>query len=297
MSSDPRLLRSFVVLASELHFGRAAARLDVAQPALSQQIARLERQLGVVLFARTRRSVELTEAGAALLPAARASVDAARSLDELAASLARGEQGELRVGLSPGAHYLAQSVLTAFREARPQVRIRAAQDSSGALAQQVGEGGLDVAIGFCTDPPGGVVCEPLRREPAVLAVPAGHPLAKRATVALSELEDEAFALVDADDGAGYNRAVLERCPAAGFEPRTPEQPAGPMAWEAAVRGEGRVGLTTRTSAPSTARGIALVDLDPVVTFPLELVHPDGPEAARPPAARAFVATARAVAAQ
>ena len=295
MSSDPRLLRSFVTLADELHFGRAAERLSVAQPALSQQIARLERQLGVVLFARTRRSVELTEAGRAALPAARAAVEAAAGVDAIGAAFARGEQGELRVGLSPGAHYVAQAVLAGFRDARPQVRIRAAQDSSGALARDVARGALDVAIGFCTAPRDGIRCEHLADEPAVVAVPAGHPLAARASIALGDLRAETFALVDAEDGAGYNAAVIDRCRAAGFEPRTPDRPAGPMAWETAVRTEGCVGLTTRSAAPSTARGIRLLRLEEPIAFPLDLVHPDTPPAARPPAATAFAGVARAVA--
>src|SRR5918998_4033317 len=102
MSGDPRLLRAFVVLARELHFGRAAVALHVTQPALSQQIRRLEEQLGVALFARTRSSVELTDAGRAALPHARRAVDAAAAVTDVAAAFARGERGELRVGLSPG---------------------------------------------------------------------------------------------------------------------------------------------------------------------------------------------------
>src|SRR5918997_3091746 len=101
MTLDPRLLRPFVVLAEELHFGRAAQRLHVTQPALSQQLKRLEGQLGVELFARTRASVELTEAGAAILDAARAAVAAAAEAEALAADFARAARGRLRIGISP----------------------------------------------------------------------------------------------------------------------------------------------------------------------------------------------------
>jgi DNA-binding transcriptional LysR family regulator len=292
MTLDPRLLRAFVALAAELHFGRAAARLHVTQPALSQQIARLERQLGVRLFDRTRTRVELTEAGAAMLAPARTAVDAAAAVEEIALAHVRGEAGELRLGLSPGAHYVAQPLLAELARQRPKLRVRAYVDNSGALAEQVADGRLELALGFCTEPRDGVACERLREEPAVVAVADDHPLAGRTTVALAELAGETFALVDAHDGAGYNRAVADRCRAAGFEPRTHPDPRGPMAWETAVRTERCVGLTTRSSAPSTARGIRLLELDPPMTFPLELVQPAGPEAARRPAAQAFAALAR-----
>ena len=292
MTLDPRLLRAFVTLAGELHFGRAAARMHVTQPALSQQIARLERQLGIRLFDRTRTRVELTEAGAAALESARTAVGAAAAVEEISHSHAEGDAGELRLGLSPGAHYVAQSLLAEFARRRPAVRVRASQDSSGALAEQVADGRLDLAIGFCTEPRAGVECEPLRDEPAVVAVASDHPLAGRASVALTELSAETFALVDARDGAGYNRAVAERCRAAGFEPRIRRDPHGPMAWETAVRSERCVGLTTRSAAPSTARGVRLLELDPPASFPLELVQPTAPDTARRPVARAFAALAR-----
>jgi LysR family transcriptional regulator, benzoate and cis,cis-muconate-responsive activator of ben and cat genes len=290
--TDPRLLRPFVALADELHFGRAAERLHVTQPALSQQIARLEGQLGVRLFERTRTRVELTEAGAAMLPAARAAVESAAAAAEIARSHAQGEAGELRLGLSPGAHYVAQPLLAEFARRRPKVRVRARTDSSGALAEQVADGRLELALGFCTEPREGVVCAWLRDEPVVVAVAAGHPLAARPQVALAELADETFALVDSRDGAGYNRAVVAHCRNAGFEPRTRPDPHGPMAWETAVRSEGCVGLTTRSSAPSTARDVRLLELDPPATFPLELVQPAAPETSWRPAARAFAALAR-----
>jgi DNA-binding transcriptional LysR family regulator len=292
MTSDPRLLRPFVALADELHFGRAAERLHITQPALSQQIARLERQVGVTLFERTRTRVELTEAGEAMLRPAREAVEAATAADETARSHARGEAGELRLGLSPGAHYLAQTLLADFAQARPHVRVRAHTDSSGALAAAVADGTLDLALGFCTGAGDGVVRTHLRDDRVVLAVADDHPRAGADRVALAELTDEVFALVDAHDGAGYNDAVVELCRAAGFEPRTHARPRGPMAWETAVRTEGCVGLTTRYSAPSTARGITLLDLEPPATFPLELIEPDRP--ARRPVAQAFAALARDV---
>jgi DNA-binding transcriptional LysR family regulator len=295
MALDPRLLRPFVALADELHFGRAAKRLHVTQPALSQQVARLERQIGVPLFARTRTRVELTDAGAAMLEPARAAVAAAASAEEVGRGYASGELGELRLGISPGAHYVAQALLAELASRHPNMRVRARQDSSGLLAQQVAAGRLELAIGFCTEPVEGTVCEVLRDEPAVVAVAADHPLADRESVALADLVGETFALVDGRDGAGYNRAVVELCRAAGFEPRVPDDPHGPMAWETAVRRERCVGLTTRVSAVSTARGVRLLELEPVATFRLDLVRPDAPEGAMRPAGRAFAALAREVA--
>jgi DNA-binding transcriptional LysR family regulator len=297
MSGDPRLLRPFVVLADELHFGRAAERLDITQPALSQQIKRLELQLGVRLFARTRARVELTEAGEAVLAPARVAVEAAETIDDLARGFGRGEVGELRLGISPGAHYVAQALLEEFARRRPQIRVRASQDNSGALAGQIAAGRLEVALGFCTAPTVGVLREPLLEEPAVVAVAAGHRLAKRRAVTLRELSEETFALVDGQDGRGYNRAVVSLLRGAGFEPRTVPDPQGPMAWETAVRAQGCVGLTTRSAAASTARGIRLLRLDPPTTFQLELLQPAAPEDARRPAGRAFAELARERAAQ
>src|SRR4051794_30054248 len=100
MGCDPRLLPSFVVLSEELHYLRAAERLHIAQPALSQQIKRLETQLGVRLFERSRHSVELTDAGRALLVHARQALQATDVLEDLARRLAGGEQGAVRIGIS-----------------------------------------------------------------------------------------------------------------------------------------------------------------------------------------------------
>jgi DNA-binding transcriptional LysR family regulator len=292
MNPDPRLWRAFVVLNEELHFGRAAERLGVTQPALSQQIARLERQLGVGLFSRSRRHVEPTEAGAAILESARAAVAAGESAAETARAFARGDRGELRLGLSPGVHYLAQGLLAVYSEHHPGVRIRARQDSSGLLAAALAASELDLAIGFCAAPTPGVAIERVRDEPVVVAVATRHRLAHHELVALEDLREERLALVDPGDGPGYNRAVVELCREAGFEPRALEDPRGPMAWETAVRQGACVGLTAKSAAVSAARGVRLLQLRPPRSFPIQLLwSQDRP---RTEAASAFAELVRRV---
>jgi len=286
---DPRLLRPFVVLAEELHFGRAARRLHLTQPALSQQIARLERQLGVQLFDRTPHRVELSDAGRSVLEPARAAVRAAEAVVAGARAHAGGEAGTLALGFSPGAHYVAQTALAELARERPALRVSARQDNTGVLARLVAAGELEIALGFCAEPVDGIENEVVREERVVLAVGERHPLAGRGSAALEELADETFALVDAHDGAGYNAAVRELCRGAGFEPRTPPDPHGPLAWETAVRLRGCVGLTTRASAAATAQGVRVLRLEPPVAFGIHLLT--APEAG--PAARAFAALARA----
>jgi DNA-binding transcriptional LysR family regulator len=281
---DPRLLRPFVVLAEELHFGRAAARLHITQPALSQQIARLERQLAVRLLERTTHRVELSPAGRAVLEPARAAVRAADAAAAAARAHAAGEAGELTLGFSPGAHYVAQAALARLARERPALRVRARQDNTGVLVRLVAAGELEVALGFCAEPAAGVERAVVQAERVVLAVGERHPLARRDAVALADLAAETFALVDAQDGAGYNAAVREHCRAAGFEPRTLADPHGPLAWETAVRLNGCVGLTTRASSASTAHGVRLLRVEPPVAFAIHLLT----GAALAPGARAFI---------
>ena len=285
MDHDVRLLRSFVVLAETLHFGRAAERLHISQPTLSQQIGRLERQLGVTLLDRSSRRVALSAAGTAVLEHARAAVAAAEAVDAIAREHANGRRGPLRLGFSPGVHYLAHRVLA---ELDPGVRVSARQDNTGVLCELVARGELEIALGFCPEPRAGVVAETVAEEPALVAVREDHPLARRGSVALADLERATFALVDAAGGAGYNRAVVERCRSAGFEPRTAPDPHGPLAWETAVRSGGCVGLTTRSAAAGTVRGVRLVRVRPRVTFPIAVLRPESPLS---PAARSFAGLA------
>ena len=251
MDHDARLLRSFVVLAETLHFGRAAERLHLSQPTLSQQIRRLERQLGVTLLDRSSRHVALSEAGAAVLEHARAAVAAAAAVDAIAREHAEGRRGALRLGFSPGVHYLAQRLLA---ELGPGVQVSARQDNTGVLADLVARGELEIALGFCPAPRPGVEVEPVAEEPAFVAVREDHPLAGRRSVALADLARDTFALVDAASGPGYNHAVVQRCRAAGFEPRTASDPHGPLAWETAVRSAAASG--SPRARPPPARSAA-----------------------------------------
>jgi DNA-binding transcriptional LysR family regulator len=291
---DPRLFSAFVAVADELHFGRAAQRLHVAQPAVSQQLQRLEKQLGVRLFERTRHHVALTTAGEYVLPYARQALAATAAVSDAAREAAGDAPVSLEVAFTPGVHYLAERVLAAFARTRPDVHVRAIADNTGAISRLVSGGSVELALGFASSPTHGVHRERLCDEPVVVAVSRTHPLASRVSVRPAELATHTIAMVDARDGAGYNDATQQICRRAGFEPRRPPNPSGPMAWETAVRSKRCVGLTTRISAASTLRDINVIRLEGDATFGIDLLTPAG-IGTLSPAADAFAHYARRVA--
>jgi DNA-binding transcriptional LysR family regulator len=266
-------LRTFVAVAEELSFTAAARRLHTSQQPISATVRRLEQQIGVRLFERTTRRVALTAAGRAVLPSARAAVDAGDRFAQAAAAQRDGEPGVLRVGLSPGVHYRAQSLVDAFHDRSPRTCVEVREALTETLVEHVAAGEIDVALGFCVRPRDDVRVTPVLDERVVLVVRADHPLARREQLSLDALAEERFAFVDEADGAGYNEAVRAACLAAGFVPRTSPAPTGPMAWESAVANHGCVGLTTRMASASTLPGTVLVDIDPVVTLPVHVVWP------------------------
>ena len=293
MDADLRLLRYFVAVAEELHFTCAAARLHMAQQPLSAAIRRLEADLGVQLFDRTTRRVELTEAGRALLEPARVALRAAEDALAAARAAGRGMAGELRVGRSHGARYGLEPLFAALAERHPALRLRFRQDSRAPLLADVRDGRLDLAVTFCTRIPADLEHERLRAEPLVAAVAATHPLADRRTVALHELRDETFALDGSGDNPDYDDAIMEACRRSGFEPRTRPTAEMHRAWPDVIAAQACVGLTARSSIHAVNRDLRLLDLAEPIVVPIDLVWRSPPR----PTVQAVVATARAVRAE
>jgi len=200
MDLDLRLVRAFLAVADELHFGRAAEELGIAQPVLSQQVQRLERRLGVTLLTRTSRSVALTPAGVALRDRGRALLrQADAGLDEVA-RIARGEVGRLEIGMvhstvAIGAADLGPvESIRRFRARHPDVEVRVREGFTVDLMDALGRGELDVAVVRDPDPTPGVELRELVTEPFVAVVPAAHPLADADEVDAALLADEPFVL-------------------------------------------------------------------------------------------------------
>ncbi len=191
-----RQLRYAVAVAETRNFTRAAAQCFVAQSALSQQVRNLERELGVSLFARTSRRVELTPAGEAFLPAARECLEAAERAAVEAAAAAGQVRGRLAVGITPTVVALdIPALLQRFRERHGAVQVSLQVGSSDTMAAQVAEGALDVAVLGLREGvhPRGVEARELARQRLVAVVPPAHPLAGRTKVSLSDLAGETFA--------------------------------------------------------------------------------------------------------
>jgi DNA-binding transcriptional LysR family regulator len=222
-----RHLRYFVAVAEELHFTRAAARLHIGQPPLSQQIQALEAELGVALLLRTKRSVQLTEAGQHLLARAREILGASSKVVVDLQRLSRGEAGELRVGFTSSGVLSGElrQGLKAYRGAFPDVSLRLTEMYTHAQFGALLKGELDVGFVRFNEQaaPSGLRLQLLRRDPLCLIVPEEHRLAGRKTVALVECREEAFIGYPADSGASLVDYLNRLCAAAGFVPRIAQE--------------------------------------------------------------------------
>lgn len=215
-----RQLRYFIAVAEELHFRRAAARLHISQPPLSQQIASLEDELGCRLLNRTRRRVELTAAGEAFLRDARAMLD---ELDVAVATVHRietGQAGLLRVNFVGSALLsIVPGIVQRFRRARPDVEIELRERSTVEQLRALNAGVVDVGL---VRPPietdGALATEVVVRERTVAAIPSGHPLAKLSRVPLRRMAAEPLVLFPRDQAPGFHDLLTGRLAATGTSP-------------------------------------------------------------------------------
>jgi DNA-binding transcriptional LysR family regulator len=262
MDVDLRLLRAFVAVAEELHFGRAAGRLHVAQPALSQQIRRLERALGVALLTRTSRSVALTPAGLVLRDRARAVLlQVERDLAETV-RVGRGEEGRLDVGFVSSSLPLGPiQRVQAFRERYPRVQVELTEGYTAQLLDLLARGVLDLAVVRDPDPRDDIVGTTFHVEPFVAAVPAGHRFADRTSIRAPELAGDPFVFFPANAGALATERNLAPIVEGGRVPRIVQVGSSWATLLHLVRAG--VGVTV---APASA---LLVAPDGVVALPLE----------------------------
>lgn len=216
-----RPLRQFVVLAEELHFGRAAARLHMTQPPLTQAMQQLERTLGARLFERTQRRVSLSPAGAALLPEARRLLAAAEAMPQLAQAAAAGLAGRLRLAfVSSIAYGPLPGWLRSFRAAYPGVQLVLREATLDVQLQAFAAGEIDAGFVLHADgavPPGLVAWRALR-EPLVLALPEAHPLAGRRSLQLSQVAAEPLVIFPRGIAPSLFDAVLGHYRAHGATP-------------------------------------------------------------------------------
>lgn len=216
-----RHLRYFRVVAEELHFGRAAERLHIAQPPLSQQIRQLERELGVSLFTRSTRRVELTPAGQAYFKRAIAILDAVDDAGQQARRISVGVEGHLTIGCVGSATYsVLPRLVRALRDELPHVEVSIRGEMlAPAQLDAVLAGDIDIALLRPPVDDPAVQYETLRRDRLVVALPAEHPLAQRDVLHIADLRDQ-----DLIAHAGQGRSVMGSllyavCADAGFAPR------------------------------------------------------------------------------
>jgi DNA-binding transcriptional LysR family regulator len=225
-----RHLRYFIAVADEGHMTRAAERLGIQQPPLSQQIRALENELEVQLFRRKPRGVELTDAGAAFLDHARVILEQVDRASATTRRTARGEQGRVAVGFTSSApfHPFVPRVIRAFREMSPMVSLVLEESGSGELVQELHNEAIDAA--FIRSPITDVVgleVTPLLEEEMVAALPTGHQYATnnddKKRLPLASLSKETFVLYKRPGGPGLYDTIITACRSAGFSPHVGQE--------------------------------------------------------------------------
>jgi len=213
-----RRLRYAVAVADELNFTRAAERLGVSQQVLSEQIRRLEVELGLQVFDRTTRRVRVTSHGREILDEARAVVGAADALRDRARRLASAQAGVVRLGYSRSTAFDTAPLVSAVTEARPELRVEVREVPSRQLPHAVRDGEVDVALSRWADDTDQLFAHTLRRLRSGVILRAGDALAGRAEVALGDLAGRSLVMHRREDAPARHDAILAACAEAGVEP-------------------------------------------------------------------------------
>jgi len=274
-----RHLRYFVAVAEEGNITRAAERLGIGQPPLSQQIHALERELDVKLFHRTGHGVVATDAGKALL------VDAKRLLDDVdqatlnAQRAGRGETGHLHLGFTASAafHPIVRALVREFRNAYPGVGLTLTEGTTAHLLAQLDEGRIDLAFlrpgvhSFA-----GVVLRDIASEPMKAVLPVTHPLAQRTRIPLSALAQEPFVLIPRAASPMLHDEIVSACRHAGFEPMPGQQAPQLSTVVSLVAAEFGVSIVPASVSQFHAEGVTYVDIaDAKVRSKLALASLEG----------------------
>jgi DNA-binding transcriptional LysR family regulator len=241
-------LHAFLALAEELHFGRAADRLHIAQPPLSRAIQQLERDLGTRLFDRTTRSVQLTAAGNALVGPARDIFASCRVAEAAVRAAGVGETGMIRIGYAgPSSHTLIGKLVQAVRTDHPGIEfdLRSVTYGHAGLAL-VMDGAMDLTITRWSTQLPGICSRIVQEEHFVVVVPANHPLADRERVSFVDLKDEPFVMLPPEPASTVRDTFTATCHQAGFTPRIVQ--TAPDSWDVMAMVSAGIGITFTVDA-------------------------------------------------
>lgn len=285
-----RHFRYFLAAAEELHFTRASRRLSVAQPALSQQIRQLEDEIGAPLFYRLTRGVELTEAGRAFLPFAKAALAASEQAAGAARRAAKGELGQLRIGFTSSASFnpIVTRTIGRFRDAYPGVELELQEQVTTKLLQFLREGRLQLAfVRAAIDETEGLRRTSLPDEELWVAMPARHRLAEKARIDLAAMSADLFILYPRANGRLLYDAIVAACGQAGFSPHiVQEAPQMASTVNLVAAGVG-VALVPASMRQIRAPGVAYVQLAAAVPV-ASLALAQGPDLLMTTAVRNFI---------
>ncbi|MEJ6487306.1 LysR family transcriptional regulator [Nostoc punctiforme UO1] len=259
-----RHLRYFVTLAEELHFGRAAERLHIAQPPLSQQIRQLEKELGFELFHRTKRSVNLTEAGVVFLDEVQQILRQLQQAIQVGQQTSRGELGELAIGfVSSAAYNILPTILRTFRNCVPGVSLELHELTTDQQLEWLRTGRIDV--GFVRPPveENTFSWEIIFQESLIVALPEAHLLANQSYVCLRSLANEPFILFPRILAPGLYDLIISLCQQAGFSPSVSQQAIQMQTIVSLVAAEIGVAIVPASLQNLQRTGVVYKNIEPV----------------------------------